>query len=244
MKNITRILILLISVALISSCSADKTTSPTIVEESKMPLSIGNWWKYDVYEVDKNGEIVGSILNTFTITVDKRDSVEGRYAYILSADGRKPGGYGLTVDVANDGVYFLQPFFYKDFEQIEMDYWSVAIDYNNTNWEMFYLDQNLKERDIENSGYTKKIGENVGSEIIEYKGVNYSTMNILNIFDEDVVTKMINTNDTTIFRTMKTDTVEYQFVPGLGIYSYTRMDKTPNERHFKRKEILVDHYLK
>ena len=229
-------------IAFVGACSEDEPTTPTEVDYS-IPLAIGNWWKYEVYEVNDDGEIVGTLLNTFTITVEKRDSLEGRYAYYLKTEGRKKGGYSTCIDVDKDGIYFYEPWLdwgVSD-KAPKINSWPMNIDYKNMNWEMYNSDQNYKDRGIESSGYIKKIGQNTGTEIIEYKELEYSVMNILNIFDKNVVNNLISATDTIAIIEKNTDTTEFQIINGIGIYSYTRMDVPENERHFRRKEILVDH---
>ncbi len=247
MKKIAKILILLVSVFLISSCSDDKVTTPKVEEELKMPLSIGNWWKYEVYEVDDNGEIVGSLLNTFTITVDRRDSVEGKYAYILREDGRKKGGYSMTMDATKDGIYFYEPWIWGeigvDEEPPYIDPWPMVIDFKNASWEMYNVAQDYKGYNSEGTSKWTKSGKNMGAKSVVYENIEYSTLEIMNIYEKKYDAKYFYPNDTTI-KELRVDTTEFQFIPGIGIYSYTRMDKTPNERHFRRKEILVDHGIK
>ena len=68
-------------VAFLSSCSDDTTTSPDPEQGTGFPLAAGNWWKYETYEVDVNGNPLGDLKTTYTTTLGSKITLDGREAY-------------------------------------------------------------------------------------------------------------------------------------------------------------------
>src|SRR5690606_19431674 len=136
-------------------------------------------------------------------------------AYILKTDGRKKGGYDTRIDADKDGVYFYEPWVYWGVSDNapRINPWPKNIDYKSIDWVMYNTDQNYKDRDIESSGYIKKIGKNTGSDVIVYKTIEYNKMNLLNIKDRDVINHLFSSTDTTVNRNNSADTTEFQFIP-------------------------------
>lgn len=232
-------------VAFLSSCSDDKSTTPDTSSGTGLPLAVGNMWKYDTYEVDANGNPIGSKLSSYTSTINGSVTLGGKNAYMIidEYDNSLDTSYIATDD---NGIYgYFSP------ELVGGSaLWLKSIDFKNTKWDIFKLD--IDETDEEEGTTTKGIsgmkGERIASSKVTYKNKSYDAQNYLNISYSDVVYTYLDENEEPVSETQSSsDTTYITLIPGLGVYSSTSSEVNFIEGEViikTLKDILVDHNLK
>lgn len=245
MKKIVLLLTAVFFVALLSSCSDDATTSPGTDTGTGLPLAIGNLWKYDTYKTDANGNITGTPLENYSISIVGKTMIAGKDAFLLTNNS---GGSNDTTYIYTDatGIYG-----YSSSDNPEdINIWVKTIDFKNTKWDIFKID--IDEVDEEQGTTTKGVsgmrGEKVASTKVTYKGKSYDVQNYLNIIYTDVVYTYLDENNEIVTDTeTQNDTTSISLIPGLGIYSTTNLVVNSNGGEVVKsinKDILVDHNLK
>lgn len=90
MKQVTFALLLtamiLISCKKKTETTTTKTPPPAITSTSYMPLAVGNYWVYDMYQLDTSGTEI-SMNRTDSIYVEKDTTVGGRKYYYCNEAG-------------------------------------------------------------------------------------------------------------------------------------------------------------
>lgn len=231
-------------VAFLSSCSDDKSTTPDTAGTG-LPLAIGNMWKYDSYEIDANGNTIGSKLGSHTNTVTGTITLGGKSAFILVEDDSETKDTSYIYADA-DGIYgYFSPEFPGGTAM-----WLKSIDFKNTKWDIFKI--NIDETDEEEGTTTKGVsgmkGERLASSKVTYKNKSYDVQNYINIIYSDVVVTYLDENNTPISQTISnSDTSYVSLIPGLGVYSSTSSEVNYTDEDIEVrtfKDILVDHNLK
>ncbi|TAL69345.1 MAG: hypothetical protein EPN82_07320 [Bacteroidetes bacterium] len=99
MKLISKLLLIVFSFIFLLSCTKDNTTNPQQSETMAdyMPLTIGSWWKYDLYNIDGLGNRYNKTTGIFTITGTK--IVDGKNAIVLT-------GQKENTDSIDEVVYY------------------------------------------------------------------------------------------------------------------------------------------
>lgn len=224
MKKIVLILIGIITIALISSCSDDKSTTPTNEEKEKeeevvevigWPLVTGYYWNYNSYLLDENGNNTNELVKNFEMSIGQKKLIDGKEGYELIQKGTE------TTYLYSDksGLYtYVQSF--KEDRDIAVNIWLKTIDYNKDTWEVYSSVIDKESQGFKAKGTENAVGTKLGESKITYKGKSYDAINIQNIFNYDVTTTVTEGNEEpVVYRTIKNDTTNFMFVHGLGIYS-------------------------
>lgn len=228
MKKILLLLIGVITIALISSCSDDKSTSPTkeekekekeVVEAIGWPLVTGYFWTFQTYLLDENGNKTEELLENFELSIGQKTLVDGKEGYELIQKGSET----TYLNSDTNGLYtFVRS--YKEDRDIAVNIWLKTIDYKNDNWEVYSSVIDKESEGYKAMGTSKGFGKKLGESKITYKGKTYDAINIQNIFNYDVTTTVQEENEDPVeYRTVKNDTTNFMFIHGLGIYSSTKV---------------------
>lgn len=245
MKKIVLFFAAALMVAFLSSCSDDTTTSPDTDNGTGLPLAIGNSWKYDTFNTDANGNTIGSVKETYTLSIVGKTMIANKDAFLLTDDS---GGSMDTSYIYTDanGIYG-----YTSSDDPEgINIWIKTIDFKNSKWDIFKvnIDEEDEESGISTKGVSGMKGEKVASSKVTYKGKSYDVQNYLNIIYSDVINTYIDENDDLVSEPQsQSDTTSISLIPGLGIYSTSNLDYTFIDGEIVKiitKDVLVDHILK
>lgn len=243
MKKLVLILVAIVSIALMSSCSDDKSTTPGETPGEGFPLATGNMWEYETYEADENGNKTGSVTGTNTITIGSKTTIAGKECYELIEDGETSYVYSDET-----GFYSYAP---EDEEEDEEEGpvfsgWFKIIDFKNTNWEIFSTTINEVDEESSTVGTINVVGKQVSVGKVNYKNKSYDTKLIQNIFNTDLtITVSFEGEEPIIQRYVRSDTTLNTFIPGLGMYSITETDyDVTGTVPSKSIDILINHQLK
>jgi len=244
MKTIVQLFTLSIFIIGLSSCSDEKSTTPTEEVSYDIPLSIGNWWKYETYSVDENGIISGSSLSEITHSIIGKIEIAGKDAFLRTDN--EDGTIDTTYIYLDDnGLYSYS----EPGQGSSTGLWVKTIDFKNTNWDIYKFD--IDEEDEENGTSSKGIsgmkGEKIASSTVTYKGKSYNVQNYYNIVYSDIINTYVDENDELVSeQQINSDTTYVSFIPGLGIYSSSNLEYNYiNGELIKSltKDILIDHNI-
>lgn len=240
MKKLVLIFVAIVSIALMSSCSDDKSTTPGETPGEGYPLVTGNLWEYETYKADGNGNKTGEATDTYTITIGNKTTIAGKECYELIEDDDTSYVYSDET-----GFYSYVP---EDEEEEDPGFigWFKIIDFKNANWEIFSLTINEFDEESSTVGTISVVGKQISGGKVSYKNKSYDTKLIQNIFTSDMtITITVEDEEPIVQRYVTSDTTLHTFIPGIGIYSIieNEFDITDTSSN-KTIDILKNHQLK
>ena len=138
MKKVLLIVIAVIfSVLLFTGCSQPNEPSDEFNMELYFPMKVGNWWIYEFYRLDANGNRTNKI-QTDSIIVSGIDTINGKPCYVFV---EKNVEYSFYPDT---GYYFIEgPRLYQLFDPWvgykSQEDWYILANLKTYNWEMFNI---------------------------------------------------------------------------------------------------------
>ncbi len=141
-----KILALIMFAILLSGCDAERTiVNPDVkVYKNYLPLKVGNYWIYSVFEIDINGNKINDskrvdsmvIVDFLEVTTITNGNIYKQKAYKFNnfSDGKLINTEYFSID--NNCLYVLrdkQNFIISDLEPV----WVKLTDQNNTKWNSF-----------------------------------------------------------------------------------------------------------
>lgn len=244
MKKLVLFFTAVLLVTFLSSCKEDSTTSPDPEQGTGFPLAAGNWWKYDTYEVDVNGNPLGDLKTTYTTTLGSKITLDGREAYEMmsSDDGEDEEKSYISVD--NNGVYSYNSPEVDDNGNVTPGLWVKIVDFKNSSWDIASEPINEEEEGYKQTGTITLKGVRQGTTNVTYKGKSYSATTYLNIITTDLTTEILVDEEWEVDKTMRSDTTNYVFIGGIGFYSSVDFNLFGILGSSREKDILIDHKVK
>ncbi|TNE33622.1 hypothetical protein EP342_03655 [bacterium] len=246
MKKLFQLCLFATFITLFVSCSNDKTTNPGDNPSTTSSfLNTGNWWKYNVYLVDGNGNPLGEPSSNYTDRIIGKVTIGGKEAYILvEEDSDKNLSDSNYIYTDANGIYS----YGNEFNSEGTSSWTKLIDFKNTEWDV--ANSVIDQQDGEESakGTINKVGKRTGDSKVVYKNKYYDAQNYLNIINTDITVTYFDENGELVTeQKLSSDTTSISFIPNIGFYS-SGNKKTENNNGevivTSLKNILVDHLVK
>lgn len=240
MKKLVLILVAIVSIALMSSCADDKSTTPGETPGEGFPLATGNLWEYDTYKADANGNKTGEVKDNYTITIGNKTTIAGKECYELNEDDEISYVY-------SDATGFYS--YVSEDEEVEgpgFTGWFKIIDFKNTNWEIYSTTINEVDEETTTVGAISVVGKQIGVGKVNYNNKSYDTKLIINIFNTDMTVTIAQEDEVPLVQTfVRNDTTMHVFIPGIGMYSITENEFDITGTSTKKTiDILKSHQLK
>lgn len=244
MKKLIQLCLFATFVSLFISCSDDKSTNPDDNPSTTSSfLNTGNWWKYNVYEIDEAGNIMGDPTETYTDRIVGKTNIEGKDAFILveEKDSDLDSNY---IYINSEGVFALS----SQNENEEPSGWLKSIDFKNANWDVFKYNVDEEEDGVTTKGVYGLKGQKIESTQVTYKGKAYTVQNYMNVLYSDVTVTYTDENGELVTeKNISNDTTGVSLIPELGIYSTSQNEIIVDNGVItkkKKKAVLVDHLVK
>ena len=217
-------LIAILTIALVSCSDDDSITNPSGSE--LLPLAVGNWWDYEVFEYDADTETQGTKESEYRIEVVGQTEFEGRQAYELN---QIRNGETETIYYSlEDNNIYLGGVEFGESVSVE---WYKLYDSRAKEWETLNFEFNLfgTESKIKGTGsYEGEIDVSIGGQI--YEGI---------LIKQTIVSESKITFEGQTEETKSTIVGYYQIVKGIGIFQITSI--YDDEFSIDEIEILSDY---
>ena len=205
MKKI-KILIAIIFISLLG-CSDDSGINNPISSDL-LPLAVGNWWEYEVFEYDVETETQGTKESEYRIEVIGKTVFEGREAFELNQI-RNNETETIFYSLEDNNIYLGG----VDFgEEISIKWYKL---YDSRTWEWEVLDVEFNflgtETRIRGTGsYEGDIEVTIGGQI--YNGL---------LVKQTLVSESRYTIEGQTQESKSTDVIYFQILKGIGIFQVT-----------------------
>lgn len=246
--KIRMILLALVSLAVMLTVSGCKesTTKPD-VENDYLALQKNNFWTYNVFGIDEEGNINTDFATTTTIRLGDKETLDKRTAYPLIDDSQTEVEIFSHIAADNDGVflymnelnlnnYITDPSITTQIP-ILIPGWIKVMDYEKNEWESFFVELNQVIGQDTVSGKIQITGKKQSQKQVTYKEVDY-TADVVKI-SIDLYAKDLSPTGG-IERSAKSDII-YTFIKGIGIYSIQENANEILGIPDSRIEVLTDH---
>jgi len=153
-----------------SSDSGIGGTSP-LGAEAYFPLQIGNWWKYNGWEIDAQGDTIpGTAYTMFTEVIDD-STISGETYYLLQDSSNASGLWETEIAqlarISGDSVIFLMSFF-EDTSQHQRAIMAILPAQINYEWTVLSMDTTSASP----GGDTVNISLTWTGEILDFDSLN------------------------------------------------------------------------
>ncbi len=249
MKRIENIIVLLVLVMLLGACKDDDSSTNPSDESLSFPLAEGNYWMYEVYEIDANESKVGEKTGTNKMIIGKAVTIDGRAGFgfseeSTSVDEDEEDEVNFTAISSDDeGLYI----YFSNLTEEEGNPlegltpgWTKLIDFKNQTWEALNFPIDEKTDTTALVGFFKMIGSKVGNVEVSYKGKTYDAVK----FKTTTILDLAFTADEVTIDFEGEEDSYYVLISGVGIFE-TKSIETDEETELKGGtiDILVDHNL-
>ncbi len=244
MKKFVLAIISVFFITFLASCSDDKATTPDTEQGTGFPLAEGNWWKFNTFEIDSNGNTKTAVKNTYTSTLGPKITIDGREAYdMISTDdeGDEDNNY---ISADENGVYsYISPEVDDD-GNVTPGFWVKLIDFKNSNWDIASEDIDEEGDGYKQTGTRIMKGAKKGTSNVTYKGKSYTATTYLNIITSDVTTETLVDDKWETESRIYSDTLTNVLIGGIGYYSIVDFNITSILSSGREIDVLIDHKVK
>ncbi|MFA7326631.1 MAG: hypothetical protein WC121_08210 [Candidatus Kapaibacterium sp.] len=238
MKYTSRILFIILTIILATSCG-DDTTAPSNATLPYFTINDGNVWYYNSIII-RNG--VDSLNRKYKESILEPSIIEGKncFKYYITEEGEEHNSSDYTYTRTDeDGYYIFFDTFYES-ERLTIDkltnVWVKYIDFKQDNWTQFDINiDTLYANNERQRIYFNISGSTIKSEDVKYKGIVYpSFKTIFKMTIEDTLS--INEEIISIYNEISG--LEITSINGIGIYKSRFMYNGEISNSYK---ILTDH---
>ncbi len=237
MKYTNRILLIILTIVLATSCS-DDATGPSDASLPYFTINDGNVWYYDLFTKGDQGDYVYGTRDEYTLSPSLIGGEECLKYYLVDEGEQIEDNSFKYARTDENGYYIYYDEFiddYSDYADELKDVWVKFIDFKNENWTQFdvYLDfySNSAAR---HRASIKFKGEIVGKEEVEYKGKKYNAFKSL----VTLTVKDTTSGSGLVFLDSDVRSVEFTIINEIGIYKI----RQASDGEFRDSyQVLTDH---
>lgn len=246
--KIRMILLALISLAIMLTVSGCKesTTKPE-VENDYLKLQTNDFWTYNIYGVDAEGNVSEDLSSTKTIHLGAVKTLAKRTAYPLIDDSNTENELFSHISVDGEGIFlYMDELDLNSYNPnpnaaktipILIPEWIKVMDFNKSEWESFFVELSQVIGQDTVSGKVQILGKKQSTKQVTYKGTTY-TADVVKI-TLDLNGKVLSPTGG-IERSAKSDII-YTFIKGIGIYSVEQKANEILGITDGRIEVLTNH---